>query len=513
MGKIFYSNALRGVETLQQEAATAIQWLNMLKNIGALKREEDIWLGLSDWLIADESRKLTKTEIYNFILNNEIIITENLFDTPKESMLDYSTIGLRDRKELIFSLPTIQSWDDDFMYQDITNGKTIASIRFGDTSIRDQKILVVDEIQSHRHQFKRMNPLDDIPTAPFEKSWYKLMVKRLIRYAAEGDYDSIAWTRGDVQNVRCGYAIKYKKLLYSPSGVERYPGNLILQPDGSLPEFYPISNYNQLVRIVGKEVANTIETGEFAIRNLTVNNNGLIEFYDNVLPFFINKYCKKWGSSTLPMSVHGCDMHYIAITESMKVSVMQGQAMFRNGDVTSSDYPISNSSIKKKIAELSDVFSADIILLSTRDDLPENLIDHIHATKDTHGVFDVLNNNVYIIAEELSCLEDIERTFKHEVLGHQGLRAIYKDKLTIFLGKIEPLIPEKAKERYFKRYSNRYVAIEEYIAMQAEDYRNPTIWNRIQFIFQNQLREWGFNIYLRSNEIRCILSSRKRGMR
>ena len=508
MKKIFYSNARRGIEGLQQEVATAIQWLNMLKNIGALKGEEDIWLGLSDWLVADGSRKLTKTEIYNFILNNEITITENILDTPKDSMLDYSTIGLQNRKELVFSLPKIQSWDDDFMYHDITNGKTIASIRFGDTLIRDQKVLVVDEIQSHRHQFKRMNPLEDIPTAPFEKSWYKLMMKRMIRYAAEGNYDCIAWTSGDVQNVRCGSAIEYKQLLYSPNGAELYPGNLILQPEVSVPEFYSISNYNKLVRIVGKVIANKIEAGEVAISNLVVNNNGLIEFYDEVLPFFINKYCKKWGSSTLPMSVHGCDMHSIAITESMKVSVMQGQAMFRYGYGTSSELPISRSLIKRKIAELSEMFSADIILLNTRDDLPKNLIDHIYSTQETHGVFDVLNNNVYIIADELSCLEDIERTFKHEVLGHQGLRAIYKDKLNIFLDKIEPLIPEKEKERYFKKYSNKYVAIEEYIAMQAENYRNPTIWNKIKFIFQNQLREWGFHIYLSSNDIRCILSKR-----
>lgn len=42
----------------------------------------------------------------------------------------------------------------------------------------------------------------NIPAAPFEKNWHELAVKRMLRYAAENGYDKIAWTTGEQQAER-----------------------------------------------------------------------------------------------------------------------------------------------------------------------------------------------------------------------------------------------------------------------------------------------------------------------
>ena len=41
-----------------------------------------------------------------------------------------------------------------------------------------------------------------IPDAPFDKNWHELAMKRMLRYAAENGYDVIAWTKGDQQAER-----------------------------------------------------------------------------------------------------------------------------------------------------------------------------------------------------------------------------------------------------------------------------------------------------------------------
>ena len=118
-----------------------------------------------------------------------------------------------------------------------------------------EKILVIDEIQSKRHQegrehgyrmsgeearkekerlkaeynaakergdeeamntiasrFQYLSDVDmgvvydedrkKVPNAPFEKNWHELAMKRILRFAAENGYDKVAWTTGDQQAAR-----------------------------------------------------------------------------------------------------------------------------------------------------------------------------------------------------------------------------------------------------------------------------------------------------------------------
>ena len=212
----------------------------------------------------------------------------------------YTTRGLRNNREIALTVPTIEPWraDDITHFGDAGNGRAIAWIRFGETDYRPaniadeiaaldkaildyegdisdeeykaivakkhallrasraQKVLVIDEIQSNRHQegrekgytdterlneliarqkqideeiealakdvldgnrsakrkenllYKERRELDwaiaevkrkGVPAAPFEKNWQELAMKRMLRYAAENGYDVIAWTTGDQQ--------------------------------------------------------------------------------------------------------------------------------------------------------------------------------------------------------------------------------------------------------------------------------------------------------------------------
>ena len=234
----------------------------------------------------------------------------------EETRLNYTTKGLKNNREIALTVPTIESWNehDEIHFGDAGEGRAVAWVRFGETKTKDpivkeqaraalnafnkymsdmmdkykldvwnqdalsdveksefqrlykamkdaernydnswERVLVIDEIQSKRHQdgrekgykvsieraeaemeafLKRMRDkynykpkdkwseifnekeieeldrlngqLNDayfdhgrVPDAPFEKNWHELAMKRMLRYAAENGYDKIAWTNID----------------------------------------------------------------------------------------------------------------------------------------------------------------------------------------------------------------------------------------------------------------------------------------------------------------------------
>ena len=253
---IFYSNAMKAVESIKQEKATPEQWLAMITKAGGLKAGEDKWLGLSDWL-KEQKGSITKREVMDFIRENQIRVeevpyggteraaqdkdyeslsVESLPEAMREPMrklnerwkalyqearkdadspmqarnaafvqlreeygrdfatyfasrsadqlvvrnpfylkeaakmlgveadidnpinptrLKYTTEGLRNKREIALVVPTVEPWNkgDDIHFGDAGDGRAVAWIRFGETTDKDgKKVLVIDEIQSKRHQ-------------------------------------------------------------------------------------------------------------------------------------------------------------------------------------------------------------------------------------------------------------------------------------------------------------------------------------------------------------------------
>ena len=128
---------------------------------------------------------------------------------------------------------------------------------------RDQKI--TEEIS----RLERASA-EATPDAPFRDTYHEFVMKRLIRMAAEGGYDSIGWTPAQIQ-------------------VERW-------------------------------------SDEFA--------EGYRIEYDQDIPKFMNKHGKKWGAKVGKTTlVSGTEVWAMAITDSMKESVLaDGQPLYSDRD-------------------------------------------------------------------------------------------------------------------------------------------------------------------------------------
>jgi hypothetical protein len=149
-----------------------------------------------------------------------------------------------------------------------------------------------------------------VPDAPFKNTeqWAGLAMKRAMQMAAEGGYDRVAFTTGKQQADRYSLRkhieeIHYEKLpdgRYSVTGKDKN-GNVPL--DDTYTE-------SQLEETIGKEITKKIVNNEgkkigrmpegknvYSIsgEGLEVGGEGMVDFYDKILPNYVNKYGKKHG--------------------------------------------------------------------------------------------------------------------------------------------------------------------------------------------------------------------------
>lgn len=252
---------------------------------------------------------------------------------------------------------------------------------------RDEKSAHIKSIEESLNKAKKY-PWRGVPDAPFEKNWSELAFKRMLRYAAENGFDKVAWTTGAQQAERYNLGGVVSSIDYFLRGdgiyrVETY-GNNGYQID-SIPTAF--KDGQALADVFGKELATKMvkdleedrtkveeakklkkelrakmrgmddtsaeydalleEFGMYdAIQSkadeghtisgdgLRIGGEGMKGFYDKMLPSFVNKYVKKWGTKVQDIELPyveeaGRIMHSVDVTEAMKESVMEGQVMFR----------------------------------------------------------------------------------------------------------------------------------------------------------------------------------------
>lgn len=250
-------------------------------------------------------------------------------------------------RERGYRVSDIEQWLSDNNVEVVESGEFYEFIKNGETDRRFSKGLMNYDIEKAKRLYVSGYNKSDIPDAPFEKNWYELAMKRILRYAAEEGYDVIAWTKGEQQAERYNLGKVYNEIerednpniagrTFSFSG-----GNydkVTVNEDGVVVDStIEEAKGKPLSGLVGKDLAvkmmsienyDTID-GE----DLRIGGEGMRGFYDKMLPAFMNKYGKKWGIKvsdiTLPdLEEAGRVMHSVPVTEEMKASVMEGQVMF-----------------------------------------------------------------------------------------------------------------------------------------------------------------------------------------
>ena len=273
-----------------------------------------------------------------------------------------------------------------------------------------------------------------IPEAPFEKNWSELAMKRMLRYAAENGFDKVAWTKGAqqaerynlskvVDSIECNRNGKNGNKSFVLRGLDY---NVVSNNEGLVVAGTEEFKGKQLSEVVGSSLAKKMlemEEGDVIdTSGLRVGGEGMKGFYDKMLPSFVNKYVKKWGTKVQDIELPNVEeagriMHSVDVTDAMKESVMEGQVMFR----------ISEKG-KKIQAEL-DKFTAKynskpVVIVDSEmtDEKLEEAIPESSAERTREeissgypGGYSPNTDKIYIFVDNQE-MDDIEDTMFHENL-------------------------------------------------------------------------------------------------
>lgn len=206
-----------------------------------------------------------------------------------------------------------------------------------------------EAIDAQLSEYKKNKKPGVIPAAPFESNWAELAFKRMLRYAAENGFDKVAWTTGAQQAERYSLNNYFSSVSRWDINTDDMPGRYYTL-NGSTKIGINVNEDGQIISasldelvgkplsdVVGKEVASkmmemedrsSLEDIEFQI-----GGEGMKAFYDKMLVSFMNKYGKKWGARvgevTMPELGENNTMHAVDVTNAMRISVLEGQPMFR----------------------------------------------------------------------------------------------------------------------------------------------------------------------------------------
>lgn len=358
--------------------------------------------GPISWDTLAEAEKELTFAVYSEAENMSREDLENALDAFD---VEYSTTQYSDRqlpggeryRELLLTLPpgradypSTKAKEETFISQHFDEPNILAHVRFNERTDADgNRVLFIEEIQSDWHQkgrdvgYKSKRVIDKINVeqgklyariekhgeantkeeqekywalqdrkiklnregiadAPFKTTWPLLAFKRMIRWAAENDFDAIAWTTGEQQADRYDLSKQVKEIHVAPTAKETAWNISLRMLDGQLVD-HGTHKTEELPNVVGKELAKKITDGEgeksgdwriFRGVDLKVGGEGMRTFYDKMLLAMVNKYVKKWDGKVEPGLVEGIpggarhEVHSLAVTPEMRNAALAGQPLF-----------------------------------------------------------------------------------------------------------------------------------------------------------------------------------------
>ena len=158
-------------------------------------------------------------------------------------------------------------------------------------------------IKPHEDAIKSLGPNKGVPDAPYKdtKDWTALALKRVMRHAANNNYDGITWTTGDQQADRYDLSKQVSSIkadLYTIANENGWRLNVKSKNGDSIPMPGHYLSDDELADHVGKDMAKKIidsNGGEFHGLDLKVGGGGMRKYYDEIVPSVAKELAKAHG--------------------------------------------------------------------------------------------------------------------------------------------------------------------------------------------------------------------------
>lgn len=197
-----------------------------------------------------------------------------------------------------------------------------------------------------------------------------------------------------------------------------------------------------------------------------------------------------------------------------KLFPKKSYVVFDEGNTTIS----SHEQIESEIEKLSDVLHVPVKMVSSLDELSDGMARRaIENGRNVKGWFDTKTGEVVVYLPNVTGEEDAKATFLHEIVGHKGLRALLGEKsFDDEMVRLYGLLPAEERKIVTSAAVHDYggnvaIAMDEYLAEQAEKDETPSWWNKVVSAIRDLLRKKGINVTLSKGDVKYLLwRSRKK---
>jgi hypothetical protein len=156
---------------------------------------------------------------------------------------------------------------------------------------------------------QHLSDVSKTPDTPFAKTeeWAMLAFKRMIQHAAQQNFDRLVWTPGEVHADRYSLKKRIGMVEYEETSPGKYYLNVKDKGNFSVMTEYQ-QTLEQIEEKIGKSLATMIADGKGQPNSdgggkyitddefdESIGGEGMISFYDKMLPKAVNKDLKQWG--------------------------------------------------------------------------------------------------------------------------------------------------------------------------------------------------------------------------
>ncbi len=229
-----------------------------------------------------------------------------------------------------------------------------------DDAIKESALRGYQNYRRKQQNLEANNSLLSANDAPFKKTWPLLMVKRMIRHAAENGYDQVAWTPGSIQAERYNRDVYVADVYYREMGglydvrARDEQNNVIFERSGM--------DLAEIADAIDPQTASDIEAdkgqgtdwGEKTLNvNRKIKDEKMRAFYDRIVPKMIGKYIKGLGGTVGTTRLEdGTEVWQFNITPAMKKAAKEGQPMFSRKSKKPAATKLTQSQMKGDLAQV-----------------------------------------------------------------------------------------------------------------------------------------------------------------
>ena len=173
--------------------------------------------------------------------------------------------------------------------------------------------------------------------------------------------------------------------------------------------------------------------------------------------------------------------------------------------------------IVSAVASLTERLNTPVHVIRSVEDLPEGLPKRrIEAGENIKGWYQ--DGEVVVYLPNAASVDDAVRTVLHETVGHKGLRQLIgEERFDGEMLRLFGLLPESVRNEVAANAVRSYggnvaVAMDEYLAGQAELDVTPSWWSRVVSAVRGMLRRIGVNVRLTGNDVKYLLWRSRRNL-